>query len=527
MFGVVGGSLGAVSGLAQVVPTPTDLTIDSELPLILDWDAAVTIVDTGEVAGSTTLREHDDIVHDPDDPNLGTYPEREFKFYFSAVISGTSRVWVATSADRSTWSAPVACTISGGDFVGEDPSITQVFGSTPKAYRDGSDYLWLYCENNTSNEIDVYRSTDGFAWTLQQASVIPKASGWEAYLTGSPCARHDGTQFVIGYEGINALGGSQREAFGIASGVSATSLAKSANNPVLHPDDIPEADISIVVDSMWLTADGARVIATAHDGAFSTTASMFRFSTTVLDPTTWDNGDITLIGDRFIDPAVIRSDLTADTYGRTHLVTNTSDRLAIKTLPLKSAWVTAAEDTFTRADSSSLGTTETGALPWSKPSGDMQITGGKLTGATDSIGNRATVDPGVSDVRLSATVHTSPASNRIDTGLIVRRQDASNEWVVMVTKASGTNVFRLGKRVAGSITWVATATGVIAENTSYRVQVACFGAQITATLDGGSTLTTIDSTFRTATVCGINIFRSELSDDGGSTWDDVLLETVA
>lgn len=294
-------------------------------PLVLDWDRARTIVTVADCAGVATLREQDDVIPDPDGPH-------PFVFYFTGARTGdvdaSSYVWRTTSSDGITWAAPVECTAAGVALRGQDPSIVQTFGAAaPTLYRDGSDLMWMYLENNTSNMVDVLSSTDGVAWTVAAASVIPVGAGgqWDASLTGSPVARHDGTRFIVGYEGI-----ASEDGYGLAIGTSATSLTKHAGNPVITPNSLGVVGTSAFCDSMWV-ADG-KVHLTGHSGNTSG-LTMFRASTDNLDPGAWTDADLTLVG--VVDPTV-RNDLTAD-LATARLVTAPTNDLSLVTVPLEVA----------------------------------------------------------------------------------------------------------------------------------------------------------------------------------------------
>lgn len=306
-------------------------TIHSATPRGIDWPGAVTLVTKSQTPyTNATLREQDDIILDPGHPD----PSRRWCFYFSVNGSSGSQVWVCHSPDGTTWSNPVLCTVAGDAFWGEDPSVTQTLTHVnPSAYRDGEGRLILYCENNFTSDIDAYTSTDGVAWTLLAAGVIARSgatSGWDHYLVGSPNARHDGTKFIIGYEGIQTDPGSS-ETFSVAWGADPAVLTKSPNTPVIDPNTLPGLSESIVVDAFWVTPDRTAIMLTAHSGR-GDARTMWRMRTTNLDPTTWKQSDFTLIdAGGVIDP--VRNDLTADLWhGR--LVTAPADDLSLVSVAL-------------------------------------------------------------------------------------------------------------------------------------------------------------------------------------------------
>jgi hypothetical protein len=289
----------------------------------IDMTNAETLVLASSVTNASELREQDSIVHDPDDPNLGTYPEREYKLYFSATVSGDKRIYVAFSADGATFGTPTACTMGGSNRQSEDPSAVTLLATPGQVYRDGSDVMYLYCEDSSTSDVYVYSSTDGMSFTEMSSNpAIARgaATAWDETLVGSPVALHDGTDFIVGYEGINA---STVECLGVASGATANGLTKSANNPVWTGAADPVATNSIVSDTILVS--GGVAVVFAHVGT-SGVGNMFRGVSSVTDPTAWVSGDIVTSG--YGDLAsTLKNDLTLD-YSDTSLstvVTGASD----------------------------------------------------------------------------------------------------------------------------------------------------------------------------------------------------------
>lgn len=317
----------ALQGATTTTTTTAAISIDSAVPAVVDFANASTIVLLYQIPGAVTFREQDDVVHDPSDLAA------PYKLYFTAAFDATpdndSRTYLVTSTNRVTWSAPIPCTVGGATLVGQDPSITQTFNQGPPvAYRDGDNKLWMFLERNAPfSYTDLYSSTDGIAWTLEQRPAIPKGAGgtWDSDLTGSPVARHDGTQFIVGYEGISGTD----EASGLTIGVDPTALVKHAANPVLTAPTLGATGTTAFWDAFWVSADGDRVMVTGHPG-YASGLTMFRAYTTNLDPTTWTNASFTYLG----AAGAGREDLTCDLASGRH-ITTPSDDLSIVSLPLK------------------------------------------------------------------------------------------------------------------------------------------------------------------------------------------------
>jgi len=289
-----------------------------------------TVVSVASITGAATLREHSSIYYDPEDPNLGTYPERLYKFYVtSRTATPTSRVWVGFSADGVTFSGWTQCVMGTSDWNSEDPDLCTVWSSPGRAHRDGSGKLHLYVEHKHGSTVDdgktiyVYEGTDGINWTQMSGNpVIATGSGWEATLVGSPNARHDGSNYIVGYEGISAT---PREAFGIAYGSAPNSLTKLAGNPVWDPDVDAGVDDSIVVDSFDLSADGSAIVFHAHSGINGASTRTFRGISSETDPLALTSGDITFLS----NVATYRNDLTRDYHDGWSLLVGAADGLSI------------------------------------------------------------------------------------------------------------------------------------------------------------------------------------------------------
>jgi len=277
-------------------------------------DASDTIV-----SGLTNVREQDSIIYDPGDPNLGTYPERLYKFYFTSDSAGKQ---VAFSADGVTWGTPTTLT---GTAPREDFSVTTKLSATGEVYRDGDGKMWMYGENNSSS-IDVSWSIDGIDWTSGATNVIPIGTGWEATLVGSPTARHDGSQFVVVYEGVDV---SSFESVGVATGATPTSLTKLAANPVTQRSTFGDC----IIDAWMLSDDGTEIIGLCHRGAGAASGplSTYRVRTSETDPTAWVNGSFTKVTESLL---FARNDYTRGRSDKWFVTGNDADT-ALVTFNLK------------------------------------------------------------------------------------------------------------------------------------------------------------------------------------------------
>lgn len=280
-----------------------------------------------DVATATGLREQDNIIHDPNDPNLGTYPEREWKHYYSVQKgAGVHHIYVVFSDDAgATWGEPTKCVMGDTDRISEDPSVVTLFATPGEAHRNGDGDLVLYCEDKTTTTTYAYTSEDGITWVSLGVAIDFGGDGeFDELLTGSPVPVFDGTNYIVGYEGIDE---NATESFGIASGTSPAVLTKSVNNPVW----VGSTATSIIPDVMVKV--GSRVALFAHSGIPG--VDVWRGITTETNPLLWESGDITK--DPAFDLFTVRNDLTVD-FSDADLTTLISGNLADSSIVRLRLW---------------------------------------------------------------------------------------------------------------------------------------------------------------------------------------------
>jgi RHS repeat-associated protein len=162
-------------------------------------------------------------------------------------------------------------------------------------------------------------------------------------------------------------------------------------------------------------------------------------------------------------------------------------------------------DTFTRPDSATIGSSETGKA-WSiSPSGtawDINGRAAKLT--TNASGNKnfATLPlyaDGTFGITLKSTI-TGSSNNGF--GILFRYQDANNFWSLRATP--GASEWRLYKVVAGTATLVSPTGGVIPCCTAgQRVSVEAAGSALTVKINSETKWSGTDSALSTATTGGL------------------------
>lgn len=137
-----------------------------------------------------------------------------------------------------------------------------------------------------------------------------------------------------------------------------------------------------------------------------------------------------------------------------------------------------AQDTFTRADATTLGTTEVGGFAWTAVAGTWGITSNQAAVKTTSSGpDKAVIDVGITSYTVQATM---PAVGNYTTGITFRYTDTSNFWNLGVASSSSVTLM---KKIAGTNTTIATLSGLtIAAGDTLKVTVS--GNTITGYYNG-------------------------------------------
>lgn len=127
-------------------------------------------------------------------------------------------------------------------------------------------------------------------------------------------------------------------------------------------------------------------------------------------------------------------------------------------------WGARILDRFDRADSTNIGSTETGQ-PWTENVGDWAILTNQLRCSTGgTILAQVTIDAGQSDVSMLFQLNSLGVTVSQNAGILFRWQDANNHWSWVADRPN--NDLYLQKVVGGVYTTVFqnTAAGIIANN---------------------------------------------------------------
>lgn len=184
-----------------------------------------------------------------------------------------------------------------------------------------------------------------------------------------------------------------------------------------------------------------------------------------------------------------------------------------------------ATDSFTRANSSTIGTTETGSLTWgTSGTGTWAISSNRVAASSASTvtGADLTVDPGVTDVTVSITFAqyggvgclpglVARANTTTDAALVFEADHNAVEYILYRRESGGTGSFTELGRSSGR----APATGD-------TLQMVLSGTSVVCKVNGTTVVSTTYSGV-TGTRCGMWMYGNptsgtQLFDDFSVTW---------
>jgi hypothetical protein len=172
--------------------------------------------------------------------------------------------------------------------------------------------------------------------------------------------------------------------------------------------------------------------------------------------------------------------------------------------------VTLISDTFTDTNATALAShviapTNTPAASWTVDVGAITISSNKAIATENS---RSSADAGIADGSVSASMQMTSNGTDSSMGVAGRVTDASNLWVARLYNGN----FDLVEVNAGVFTARDTDAFAHAANTDYLIKIVFNGTSITATVDGGTTLTYTSSFSQAATKHGLYLYG-----DSGAT----------
>jgi hypothetical protein len=188
--------------------------------------------------------------------------------------------------------------------------------------------------------------------------------------------------------------------------------------------------------------------------------------------------------------------------------------------------VSIATDDFNRADSTTLGTTATGALRYVASGTVSPVITGQRIGHTAATGIGAVlVDTGRADVTIEATLAAiGTGSGNRQGGLAIRATTAGNMYWLSTRRDANTDGFDIWQIVGGSPTRLTVTTGGTSPAAGQRLRVTAVGSTITAFVDGFQVAQVTSATFnQTATLAGFAMGATGLA----TRWDDLAITAPA
>ncbi len=182
--------------------------------------------------------------------------------------------------------------------------------------------------------------------------------------------------------------------------------------------------------------------------------------------------------------------------------------------------VTLILDQFTDTNGTALAShtiapTNTPATSWTVDVGTFDVTSneGRCTAAV-GFNAMAVVDAGVTDCTVTSKIKAGSSG-----GVLVRYQDATHYWRIGFSTFSNPDSFFITEYNAGNTTRASTTgVGNLSGSTFYTLSIVLLGTSITATLDGGNSITYSSSLFQAATKHGVH-------GDSAFTFDDFTITT--
>jgi hypothetical protein len=188
--------------------------------------------------------------------------------------------------------------------------------------------------------------------------------------------------------------------------------------------------------------------------------------------------------------------------------------------------VSIATDDYNRPDSTTLGTTATGALRYVASGTVSPVISGQRIGHTAATGIGAVlVDTGRADVTIEATLAAiGTGSGNRQGGLAIRATTAGNMYWLSTRRDANTDGFDIWQIVGGSPTRLTVTTGGVTPTAGQRLRVTAVGSTITAFVDGFQVAQVTTATFnQTATLAGFAMGATGLA----TRWDDLAVTAPA
>ena len=490
----VGGITYAVLGAtfpAPVVPDTTAPTVPAGLSATATGTATVDLSWSASTdAGGVTGYEYAINAGAAVDAGAGT-TETVSGLAAATLYSFTVRAYDA-AGNRSAWStAATATTQAPPDTTAPTWTATVTMG-TPTETSVVATASALAADNSGSVTYEVSYNS-GSTW----AAIVPSGSNFT--LAGSPSTTYATTKL----RAKDAAGNYSTPVLSVPS------YTMAASDDVTGPTVGTMSASSITSSGFTLTVSSAADEA----GGSGLHATPYAFTT-----------DGTNYGAYQASPVYTASGLAASTsYSCNWRVRDAAGNVSTgtaQTVTTGAGATVIAADTFTRADSDTLGTTEVGAKAWADGAWRVASNKANQPSAGESV---AIIYALPADCTVSATFTLGTA--RACAGLLFRYADASNQWQAALVKTAGLSQVELSKKVGGAFTRDIYPTALSLGGT-YSLEVTASGSSITVKLDGAIIITKTDSYASTATIAGLWSYVAGVGDDGTTTVDNFEVRSI-
>lgn len=490
----VGGITYAVLGAtfpAPVVPDTTAPTVPAGLSATATGTATVDLSWSASTdAGGVTGYEYAINAGAAVDAGAGT-TETVSGLAAATLYSFTVRAYDA-AGNRSAWStAATATTQAPPDTTAPTWTATVTMG-TPTETSVVATASALAADNSGSVTYEVSYNS-GSTW----AAIVPSGSNFT--LAGSPSTTYATTKL----RAKDAAGNYSTPVLSVPS------YTMAASDDVTGPTVGTMSASSITSSGFTLTVSSAADEA----GGSGLHATPYAFTT-----------DGTNYGAYQASPVYTASGLAASTsYSCNWRVRDAAGNVSTgtaQTVTTGAGATVIAADTFTRADSDTLGTTEVGAKAWADGAWRVASNKANQPSAGESV---AIIYALPADCTVSATFTLGTA--RACAGLLFRYADASNQWQAALVKTAGLSQVELSKRVGAAFTRDIYPTALSLGGT-YSLEVTASGSSITVKLDGAIIITKTDSYASTATIAGLWSYVAADGDDGTTTVDNFEVRSI-
>lgn len=269
--------------------TPTAITNNQNTGITLGNKRSMVAASGTAGTWNQTVREQSNVIYDTADAD----PNKRYKFYYTGqdisvggASTGARRIGLAYSPDGFTWTDYASNPVIGNGTSdrGEDPYIVRnIDGSL---YRDASNRMHLFSEDQAQADMLHYYSTNGISWTADPANPIlvrGTAGSYDDGIVASPIVVHLGgnNSFLMMYES-RLLAATDTCSIARSTTLMGANWTKDATNNPIFPGDVP--DDLIYTGTQWILLYHV------------TSGNLMRAATSVTNTALWTNTSFADLG---------------------------------------------------------------------------------------------------------------------------------------------------------------------------------------------------------------------------------------